>query len=59
MAIDIASNVKGLSIDQKTGRVLKITDDPSKIIALLVLGYDAVLGKKVSLSFRNTPSNAK
>lgn len=52
VALDIAAHIDGLLIDTKTGRVLKITDEPSKIIALLVSGYEKALGKKVSFSFR-------
>lgn len=51
-ALDIASSVEGLSIDKKTGRIVKLTKSPSKIIAELVLGYEKTLGKKVSFSFR-------
>lgn len=52
-AIDIATRIDGLEIDEKTGRVLKITDHPAKIIATLVSEYEKKLGKKVSFSFRN------
>lgn len=51
-ALDVARQIDGLVIDIKTGRVLKITEKPSKIIAGLVAGYEKTLGKKVSFSFR-------
>jgi hypothetical protein len=51
-AIDVASHIPGLKIDEKTGRVLDITDNPSKVIASLVAGYEKYLGQKVSFSFR-------
>ena len=51
-AFDIAQDVNGLVIDEKTGRILELTESPSKIIAELVLGYEKKLGKKVSFSFR-------
>lgn len=51
-ALDVAKNINGLTINEKTGRVLKITENPAKIIALLVSGYDKILGQKVSFSFR-------
>jgi hypothetical protein len=53
-ALDIAKQIDGLVIDEKTGRVLKLTAKPSKIVAELVLGYEKVLGKNVSFSFRNS-----
>ena len=52
VALDVAENIDGLRIDKKTGKVLALTDRPSKIIAALVFGYENVLGKKVSFSFR-------
>lgn len=51
-ALDVARQIDGLVIDIKTGRVLEITEKPSKVIAGLVDGYEKILGKKVSFSFR-------
>ena len=51
-ALLIATNIGGLKIDKKTGRVLDLTERPSKIIATLVSEYEKILGKKVSFSFR-------
>lgn len=51
-ALLIASQVEGLKIDENTGRVLHIAENPSKIIATLVSEYEKLLGKKVSFSFR-------
>lgn len=51
-ALDIASTVEGLVISEKTGRIIKLTRSPSKIIAELVAGYEKTLGEKVSFSFR-------
>lgn len=51
-ALHIASKVDGLKIDPETGRILKLTKTPSKIIAELVSGYEKSLGEKVSFSFR-------
>lgn len=51
-ALEIAQNIDGLKIDIQTGRVLEISERPSKIIALLVSRYEEILGKKVSFSFR-------
>ena len=53
-AMDIAKQIDGLNIDEKTGRVLKLTKKPSKVIAELVSGYEKILGKKVSFSFRRS-----
>jgi hypothetical protein len=53
-ALDIAKQIDGLVIDEKTGRVLKLTAKPSKVVAELVSGYEKALGKKVSFSFRNS-----
>jgi len=52
-ALDIARQINGLVIDEKTGRVLELTEKPSKVIAELVSGYEKALGKKISFSFRN------
>lgn len=51
-ALIIASHIDGLKIDKGTGRVLGLTEHPSKIIATLVSEYEKLLGKKVSFSFR-------
>jgi hypothetical protein len=51
-ALIIAENIEGLQIDKQTGRVLALTEKPSKIIATLVAEYEDLLGKKVSFSFR-------
>jgi len=51
-ALLIATKIDGLSVDEKTGRVLLITEHPSKVIATLVAKYEELLGKKVSFSFR-------
>ena len=53
-ALEIAKQIEGLTIDEKTGRVLKLSAKPSKIVADLVSGYEKALGKKVSFSFRNS-----
>jgi len=53
-AFDIASKVEGLTIEQDSGRVIKLSRDPSKIIAELVAGYEKSLGEKVSFSFRES-----
>lgn len=51
-ALEIAKGVDGLKIDEQTGRVLELSDSPSRVIALLVARYEDILGKKVSFSFR-------
>jgi hypothetical protein len=51
-ALIIASQINGLKIDEESGRVLSISESPSKIIAILVSEYEKKLGKKVSFSFR-------
>lgn len=51
-ALDIASQINGLVIDGQTGRVLRLTEKPSKVVTELVSGYEKALGKKVSFSFR-------
>lgn len=52
-ALLIAANINGLKIDKETGRILDLTEHPSKIIATLVSEYEKLLGKKVSFSFRS------
>jgi len=51
-ALEVASSIHGLKINKKSGEVLEITEQPFKVIALLVSGYENVLGQKVSFSFR-------
>ncbi len=51
-AISIANSIDGLKIDVESGRVLSLSQNPSKIIAELVSKYEIELGKKVSFSFR-------
>jgi len=51
-ALDVVSQVEGITLDENTGRVVKLTRTPSKIIAELVAGYEKILGEKVSFSFR-------
>lgn len=58
-ALEIASGVEGLVIDKETGRIVRLTRTPSKIIAELVLGYEKTLGEKVSFSFREPTSKER
>jgi len=51
-ALAVASNIDGLKINKKTGRVISFSDSQSKVIATLVSRYEKVLGKKVSFMFR-------
>lgn len=51
-ALYIAENIDGLKIDGKNGRILALTERPSKVIAALISEYEKLLGKKVSISFR-------
>lgn len=51
-ALSIAADIDGLEIDKNGGRVLAITESPSKIIATLVSEYEKLLGKKVSFLLR-------
>jgi Putative transmembrane protein (Alph_Pro_TM) len=53
-ALDIVRQMKGITIDDRTGRVLTITAKPSKVIAELVAEYEKALHKKVSFSFRKS-----
>lgn len=57
-ALLIAAGIDGLQIDKKTGRVLAMTEHPSKIIAALVSEYEKLLGKKVSFSFRQVKTDS-
>lgn len=53
-ALDIARHIEGITIDDRTGRILNLTKKPSVIVAELVSEYENVLGKKVSFSFRKS-----
>ncbi len=52
-ALTIARQIDGLVMDEKSGRILKLTDSPSKVVAQLVAGYEKVLGENTSFTFRN------
>lgn len=43
-AMEIAKSIEDLVIDENTGRVLQIKTDPAKIVALLILQYEKLLG---------------
>jgi hypothetical protein len=51
-ALEIAKHTIGMTIDERTGRILSLTGKPSKVIADLVSEYEKVLGKRVSFAFR-------
>ena len=51
-ALNIALQIDGLKIDKDNGRVVSLTEQPSRIIATLVSEYEKLLGRKVSFSFR-------
>jgi hypothetical protein len=46
-ALELADEVQGLKIDMRTGRILKITKEPSEIIAMLIYRYEKYLGIKI------------
>jgi len=58
-ALALAHNIDGLTIDEQSGKVLNITRDPAKIIALLVLQYENQLGQKISFALRKTDKETK
>lgn len=58
-ALVIAANTKGLKIDKETGRVLALTESPTKVIATLVSKYERILGRKVSFSLRKETQFSK
>lgn len=58
-AFEIASKVPGLIINKDSGKVVKLSESPSKIVAELVSGYEKTLGKKVSFSFRKPSSGER
>jgi hypothetical protein len=53
-AIQIASSIDGLVVDENNGRVLKINKDPAEIVSLLVLQYQKIFGKKMTFSPRQS-----
>lgn len=58
-ALEVASYIQGLEIDPETGKVLNIKKDPAKIIALLILRYETLLGRKVSFAPRKHDDHAE
>ena len=58
-AIQIAAKIDGLVINEDNGRVLKINKDPAEIVALLVLQYQKIFGKKMVFSPRESDKEVK
>lgn len=52
-AYKIADAVVGLTIDLSTGRVLRISKDPTEMIATLLLRYQNIMKKDVKISVRS------
>ena len=55
-ALELAGGIEGLVIDEENGRIIKVSQNPAKIIALLVLRYENELGEKISFGLRQTES---
>ncbi len=53
-ALKIAEDIPDLQIDNKTGLILNINNDPSKIIATIIARYEKLLGHKINISLRRT-----
>jgi hypothetical protein len=51
-AFNIALDIDGLILDEESGKVISISEKPSKIIATLVSKYEELLGQKVSFSLK-------
>lgn len=58
-AIDMAEDINDLVVDASSGRVLDIKKSPEKIIALLILKYEKMLGKKVNFMLRKPDGAAQ
>lgn len=51
-ALSIASNIPDLEINHKTGKIINIKKEPSKIIALLIYRFEKYSGQKISFSLQ-------
>jgi hypothetical protein len=58
-AIEIAGSIEGLDISKESGRVLKINKDPAEIIAVLILQYQKIFGKKTTFSPRESDEETR
>lgn len=58
-AMGIAKDIEGLVIDDSSGRVIRIKKSPAKIIALLILKYEKMLGQRVSFMLRGQDDDMK
>ncbi len=58
-ALDIAKSIDDLAVDENNGRVLGIKKSPAKIIALLILKYEKMLGEKISFVFPRPDDKTK
>ena len=50
-AIDAIAGIPGLVLDRTTGRVVRITREPSEVIATVIATYRDAFGKNINLSF--------
>lgn len=57
--MDIAKSIDNLVIDENNGRVLTIKKSPAKIIALLILKYEKLLGQRISFMLREPGDETK
>ncbi|TSC77727.1 MAG: hypothetical protein G01um101429_995 [Parcubacteria group bacterium Gr01-1014_29] len=58
-ALDIARGIDDLIIDGNSGKVMSVKKSPAKIIALLILKYEKLLGQKISFAMRRPNEEAK
>lgn len=58
-ALEIAKSIDDLSLDEKNGRVLKVKKSPAKIIALLILKYEKLLGQRINFALRRPDEETK
>jgi hypothetical protein len=52
-AVKVAQDIPGLSINKKNGYIDHISENPSKIISMLISRYEKIWGKPISFSLRD------
>ena len=57
-ALEITENIPNVEIDHDNGRVIRIGDDPAKIVALLIHRYETLLGTRISFGLRRSSNQS-
>jgi hypothetical protein len=57
LAYKMAGSITGMSVDKATGRITKMTKDPSEVLSVLYIKYENVFKRKLKISARTKKKN--